>query len=124
MKVLVVDDSAFVRNVLETAISTAYPDAVMILCGDGREALDAFSSFKPDWVITDLLMPVMTGQELLDNLIEFAHPFKTIVITADVQNSTKEQLEAYGIESIINKPMTEEKLTQMIALLKVSDNDE
>ena len=121
MKVLIVDDSAFVRNILVKAVAAVYPDAVIILCDSGSEALKAFPTFKPDWVITDLLMPEMTGQELLTQLHEYAHPFKTIVISADVQTGTKEDLEIFGIESFINKPLTADKLMALTQLLKVSD---
>jgi two-component system chemotaxis response regulator CheY len=121
MKVLLVDDSAFVRNILVKSIAAVYPDAVIILCANGQEAIEAFPSFKPDWVITDLLMPGISGQDLLVKLHTFDHLFKTIVISADVQTGTKDDLESYGIESFINKPLTADKLMILTQLLKASD---
>jgi CheY-like chemotaxis protein len=61
--VLVVDDEADIRETLREAIEMFGCRA--ILAADGSEALALLAKERPQLVLLDLLMPVMTGQELL-----------------------------------------------------------
>ncbi len=110
MRLIVADDSAFVRNIIQKSLSTSFPDAEIILCSNGKEALEAYVAGPSDWVITDLLMPEMTGQELISKLCEVNEKPKVIVISADVQKGTKDELDALGVRDFINKPLNADKL--------------
>ncbi|MDH8679449.1 response regulator [Fusibacter bizertensis] len=118
MNIIIADDSAFVRSIISRAISTAIPEAKLTFCTNGKEAYDTYTEIKSDWLITDLLMPEMTGQELLLKLDQDGAKVKTIVISADVQKGTKVELEAFGIVKFINKPLTSDKIGELIELLK------
>lgn len=54
----------------------------VITAGNGREALVRLDENQVDVVITDLMMPVMTGSELLDQIQRFVDPPPVIVLTA------------------------------------------
>lgn len=58
-KILVVDDDAHIREVLQFALEKAGLEAVE--AGDGQRALDMFSRTKPDLIILDIAMPEMDG---------------------------------------------------------------
>ena len=118
MKLIVADDSSFVRNIISKSISTNFPDAQIVFCKNGREALEAYNNETPDWLITDLLMPEMSGQELLSALKKENKVGKHIVISADVQKGTKDEVDSFDIVAFINKPLTPDKLAIMINLLK------
>ena len=118
MKIIIADDSIFVRNILVKAIATHFPEAQIIQCKNGLEALDAYNSAAPDWLITDLLMPEMSGQELLGTLQKQGKNGKYIVISADVQKGTRDEVDALGIAAFINKPLTADKLALLIDQLK------
>jgi two-component system, OmpR family, response regulator len=58
-KILVVDDDAHIREVVQFALEKAGLE--VIEAGDGRRALELFSGLKPDLVILDITMPEMDG---------------------------------------------------------------
>ncbi|GAB6108717.1 response regulator [Fusibacter bizertensis] len=118
MKIIIADDSSFVRSVISRAIGHSMPDAELIFCTNGKEAYDMYTNIKSDWLITDLLMPEMTGQELLSKLNQDGAKVKTLVISADVQKGTKVELEDYDIVKFINKPLTPDKLNELVEILK------
>ena len=118
MKIIIADDSSFVRSIISRAITQALPDAELIFCTNGKEAYETYLNSKSDWLITDLLMPEMTGQELIAKLNQEGMAVKTIVISADVQKGTKVELEAYNIINFINKPLTPDKIGELIGILK------
>jgi two-component system, chemotaxis family, chemotaxis protein CheY len=123
MKILIADDSAFVRKVLTKTLNTHYENAQIISCVNGQEAYDQFVAQKPDLLITDLLMPVMTGQELIRKLMSDGYKINTIVISADIQSRTKEELDALGIKALLNKPLTSASLNALVDLIRGYEND-
>jgi two-component system, cell cycle sensor histidine kinase and response regulator CckA len=76
-KILLVDDDASVLNMLSRAL-TSYE---LMTARDGAEAL-AVANGKPlDLLITDYLMPVMTGDELIERMRAARPDLKCLVIT-------------------------------------------
>ncbi len=123
MKILLADDSAFIRKVLLKTLQTHFETAEFIPCSNGQEAYDQFVEQKPDLLITDLLMPVMTGQELIQKLKDNGYDVNAIVISADIQSRTKDELVALGIISLINKPLTPDSLNVLVNLIRGYEND-
>ena len=64
--VLVVDDDADIRETLREAVEMV--GCTALLATDGRDALRVLGEHRPCLIILDLLMPVMTGQELLEEM--------------------------------------------------------
>ena len=64
--VLVVDDDADIRETLREAVEMV--GCTALLATDGRDALRVLGQHRPCLIILDLLMPVMTGQELLEEM--------------------------------------------------------
>lgn len=58
-KILVVDDEASIRRILETRLKMVGYE--VLTAADGEEAVDAFSKFNPDLVILDVMMPKLDG---------------------------------------------------------------
>lgn len=118
MKILIVDDSSFVRNIIVKALKTSMEGVEVITANDGKEALTAYHEHMPDLVVTDLLMPNMTGQELLKAL-KVTYPYaKAIVISADIQTATRDELEEIGVIGFINKPMSADKFAQLVEMIR------
>jgi two-component system chemotaxis response regulator CheY len=118
MKILVADDSMFVRRIITKTLQEKFPEAELFICSDGKAAYESYLANIPDVLITDLLMPEMTGQELLCKLKENGFKVPSIVISADIQNATKEELDSIGITEFINKPFSSEKLIKLVELIK------
>ena len=65
-KILVVDDEASIRRILETRLSMIGYDVVT--AGDGEEALRMFPHFQPDLVVLDVMMPKLDGYDVCQQL--------------------------------------------------------
>jgi len=88
VKLLIADDNAEMRTLLRRlcwTIATATRE-----CGDGREAVDAFEEFAPDWTIMDLSMPVMDGLAATRQILA-AHPGAQIVVVTQHRGCEYEQ---------------------------------
>ncbi|MDD3270139.1 MAG: response regulator [Syntrophomonadaceae bacterium] len=118
MKILLADDSQFFKNFLLRIFNEYLPDALIYQAGNGQEAFQIYHNEKPDFVLTDLLMPGINGHELVRLIKESDHEAKIIVLSADIQKSTREEIEAMGVIDFINKPLNNEKATQLLNLIK------
>src|SRR5690349_5630099 len=65
IRVLVVDDSAFVRKVVTQMLSRSPAISVVGAARDGEEALQLVERLRPDVITLDLVMPRMNGVEFL-----------------------------------------------------------
>jgi len=103
-KVLVIDDSRLSRMMAVNAVVEAGFEVVEAV--DGQNGLEMFAEHQPDCVVTDLLMPVMNGQEFLAKLRKESVEVPVFVLTSDIQESTKADCEALGISGFLNKPVS------------------
>ncbi|WP_435019083.1 response regulator [Tundrisphaera sp. TA3] len=74
---------------------------------DGREALDCLRTYRPNLVLTDLMMPVMGGVELIGH-IRANHDFDgvpIVAITADATEQAEYQARKAGAIDFITKPI-------------------
>ena len=81
IRVLIVDDSSFMRNTLSTMLMN-FPD--MQIVGTAKNGMDAIEQIKrnpPDVMTLDVDMPVMNGLDLLDYVMVH-HPLPVIMISA------------------------------------------
>lgn len=123
MKVaLVVDDSTFARmNMRKTLVGCGFE---VLEAGSGSEALKIASQTPPDLITLDLLMPEMSGQEVLVELRKFLPASRVLIVTADVQKLTHQELLATGADGILNKPVAKSELMARLASwFEISPND-
>lgn len=114
MKFLVVDDSKLARLSLIKTLKEHEPSAEVIEAENGALALEAFREHNPKVVFLDLTMPVMDGYEALPRLIEMDPKLQVIVVTADVQTQAKEQVMALGAKMVVPKPISSEKMQNIM----------
>ena len=69
IRVLVVDDSAFVRQAVERMLGTAADIEVVGIAADGEEGLEKARELQPDVVTLDVKMPRLGGLETLERLM-------------------------------------------------------
>ena len=123
MNILVVDDSAFSQNIISKLLKKYLPGVTIDLAKDGEEGLKKFKNIKPDYTFVDLLMPKMNGKDLIKSIKGFEAKAKIIVLSADVQKSTKEEMESSGVITFINKPFNDEKAKTICELIKGEQNE-
>jgi len=110
-RVLIVDDEEITRNYLGMTLRRAgyRCDA----CGTGREALPLLLGDEYDLALVDLVMPGMSGQELLSRLArERASEFELALVVVSGETDIDAAMEAVklGADDYIRKPMTREEL--------------
>ena len=109
--VLVVEDDFNIRETLRDALEI---DGYQVVTADnGREALDKIHAGpKPDLILLDMMMPVMSGREFLDAAGADAKiaPIPVVVISA-----TADATSARGAAAFIKKPPDLELILQMVA---------
>lgn len=111
-KVLLVDDSGLARRSTRRVLEQAGYD--VIEAEDGLSALERFAVDKPDLVLLDLVMKGMYGLDVLEKLREIDPDARVIVVSADVQTSSRELVHAAGASGFINKPVAPDQVLSMI----------
>jgi two-component system, chemotaxis family, protein-glutamate methylesterase/glutaminase len=115
LRVLVVDDSAYVRKTIKQILSRSPFIEVVGIAGDGEEALEKVKELQPDVVTLDLMMPGLDGLGYLIKQMA-SHPLPVIVVStaSDQHDQVLKALEA-GAVDFVHKPSTlaTEKIFEM-----------
>ena len=102
MKILLVEDSRALRLENERAlIKTGYE---VICAADGEAALELASEQQPDLILLDLLLPKMSGPEVLDYLKSNPKTAQIpVVVLSAMYGKNREKLMAAGAEDFLEK---------------------
>ena len=107
-KVLVVDDSGMARRNTRRALeSEGY---VVVEAEDGLSALEQYFVEKPAVVLLDLVMKGMYGLDVLEKLRQMDPAARVVVISADIQSTSREMVAAAGAAGFLNKPAAPEDI--------------
>jgi two-component system, cell cycle sensor histidine kinase and response regulator CckA len=114
--VLIVDDEPSVQKLVDRVLSDAgYATTV---AGDGLEALEAASKMAQfDLLVTDVMMPQMTGDELARRLRAQYPSVKVLYLTGFSDQLFKEKVTLWADEAFLDKPCSVKGLLEAVALL-------
>jgi len=112
-RVLVIDDSRLARVALRRALERG--DHVVQEADDAEKGLLALRGGGFDLVTCDMLMPGMSGVEFLAAVREAGIDVPVIVVTADIQKTTREECLQNGAWTVLPKPVSDEELTTQVA---------
>jgi two-component system chemotaxis response regulator CheY len=107
-----VDDSGLARRGLRAIFEPAGFEVVE--AEDGMAALERYFLEKPDVVILDLVMKGMYGLDVLTKLRELDPAARVIVVSADVQQSSQELVQAAGAAGFITKPVDADRVLTLV----------
>jgi len=111
--ILIVDDSPIARKMLKSCLpkdqGLEYHEA-----GDGKEGFEKYQELNPDVTFMDLTMPVMTGYESIEKIIEFDKDALIIVVTADVQMKAIKTVMDSGAFMVLRKPLKKEEINMAL----------
>ena len=116
-RILVVDDNADSVTIMRTILeSHGYQ---VIAAGNGAEALEQVRKEKPDVVLLDVMMPQMSGMEVLQQIKEEAATGRLPVILVTARTRDDDVLSGYqfGADYYITKPFTPKQLLYGINLV-------
>ena len=104
-RVLLVEDAPFLRYVFGRLLRLQGFDVRE--ANDGQDALNCLAEFRPQLVLTDLMMPVMGGIELIQRLRDSPgmDGIPVVAITADATVQAEEQARKAGAVDFITKPV-------------------
>jgi two-component system, chemotaxis family, chemotaxis protein CheY len=111
-RVLVVDDSALARRSSRRILENAGYEVVE--ADDGMSALEQYFVQKPAVVILDLVMKGMYGLDVLAKLREMDPQVRVVVVSADVQTSSRELVELGGGVGFLTKPVDADTLVSTV----------
>lgn len=103
-KVLIVDDSSLARRSTRKILEDAGHQVVE--AQDGLAALELFYTDKPDLTLLDVTMRDMDGIEVLRRIRELDSQAIAVIVSADVQSSTRAMASEAGAAGFVVKPVT------------------
>jgi two-component system, chemotaxis family, chemotaxis protein CheY len=116
MRVLIVDDFPTMRRIVKNVLKQINLQNTLE-AGNGKEAMELLRREEVDLILCDMLMPEMTGIELLEackNDPQISHiPF--IMVTAEAQKKMVMEAIKAGVDNYITKPFTPERLQDAIS---------
>lgn len=112
VRILIVDDSIFQRSIISAPLKLEGHE--IIEATDGQNAIEKISKENPDLIILDILMPIMDGIEVLKELQHLQNNIPVIMLTADIQDTTKNECLTLGAKAFINKPVKGKELIPVI----------
>ena len=109
-RILVVDDEPEIREMITRYFQ--FLGYNVATAGNGREALEKLAVAKTDILISDIMMPVVDGVELLRNVHREYPMIRTIMITGYVTLENALACMRYGADTVIFKPLNDMKLLE------------
>jgi len=102
-RVVVADDNPDMRDLLRFVLSKDYQ---VRFASNGREALDLIHADRPDIVLTDVMMPEMSGTELCDRLKsdEVTSDLPVVLVTSKADQEMKVKGLQLGADDYVTKP--------------------
>jgi two-component system, chemotaxis family, chemotaxis protein CheY len=114
MKVLIIDDSRFSRSLTVKWFRAIRPEAVIIEAEGGQNGIDLFDREVPDMLVTDLVMPEITGDQVIRRIRATGKPCFVVALTANVQKKVQQEIRDLGADLFLEKPVSEEKVQRLI----------
>ncbi len=111
-RILVIDDSRLARAALRMALEKAGHEVTV--ADSAVKGLDALRDYKPDCITSDILMPGMDGREFLDVLRARHIETPVVMVTADIQETTRSECLRRGARAVVEKPLKGDDLLAAI----------
>jgi len=113
MRVLVVDDSKTMRNIVKGVLGTIGATAIEE-AGDGQDAISRVDAFKPDLILLDWNMPVMDGITFVKAYRAKNKTTPIIMVTTEAEKSRVMEAIQAGVNNYAVKPFSPESLSKVI----------
>lgn len=112
-RILVVDDTAFIRSMLKEIIE----EAGFVHAGDatnGKEGVEKYIELKPDLVLLDITMPEMDGMAALEEIMRIDPKANVIMCSAMGQKDLVLKAISMGAKEFIVKPFQKDRMIEAI----------
>jgi two-component system, chemotaxis family, chemotaxis protein CheY len=117
-KILIIDDSGLARRNTRRILESAGFE--VIEAEDGLSGLEQYFVQKPHVVVLDLVMKGMYGHDVLVKMREMDPEARVIVVSADIQTSSRDLAASGGAVGFLTKPVDAEQLLTKVRSLMES----
>ncbi|HDQ72102.1 MAG TPA: response regulator [Chloroflexi bacterium] len=111
-KILIVDDSLFMRNHLSKLLGKN--DYEIVMAENGEQAVQMYRQAKPDVVLMDITMPMKDGLQALTEIRELDAQAKVIMLTALDQELAATRAIHIGARDFLVKPVPPNRLLKSL----------
>ena len=109
---MVVDDSGLARRAIRQILEEMGHEVEE--AHDGAQAIERYFLNHHDLIVLDMVMEGMYGLEVLIKFKELNPEARVVVVTADIQDSTRAEVRAAGAVALINKPVVRPELERVV----------
>ena len=115
LSVLIIDDNTKSLELLSSAL--AQPGLEILTASDPEQGLDLVYNRHPQIVLTDLVMPSLSGMEVLERIMEFDPSTEVILMTAHYSTESAVEAIKKGASDYLNKPISLAALRERVGRL-------
>ena len=113
-RVLLIDDSSFMRKILREALEKGGFEVDEFLPQSALEVMERIKASKPDLVLSDYNMPLVNGLEVAKMARRAAPLILVVILTASHDPATEALLKTTGVRRILHKPITGEEVVMAL----------
>ncbi|MBP1988806.1 response regulator transcription factor [Paenibacillus eucommiae] len=118
MRILIVDDEWTIREGIRRTVETAFPAWMVGTAESGEQALSLLEEADVDVVFLDIMMPGMSGLDLLRQGVQLHKTIRWVVISAYSDFEFAQQALRYGAKDYILKPIGKPKVIELLQTLE------
>lgn len=115
LRAVVADDAEVVRRLVELSLGRLGFDVVAV--DNGRKAVDAALTQRPDLVLLDMQMPEMDGVEAARRLRERGFTGCVVALTGEARGNVQDTMRAAGFDEVLTKPVDMRELSSVVTNL-------
>jgi CheY-like chemotaxis protein len=114
IKILIAEDNSFSRKFYDNYISSKVFDKRF--AENGSIALQIYGEWRPDILLLDLMMPVMSGQEVLREIRETRKDITTTIIISSLSSHQDDMAicSRYGVHGYLVKPLNPKEISGVL----------
>lgn len=120
LKVLIVEDEIDLANLIKSSIKELF--FKVVIAKDGLEAIKKFDSFKPDIIISDIMMPNLNGLEMSKKIKEKSSETPIVILSAHSHKDMLLEAIDLGISKYFIKPFDIEEFIEYLKELSKKIN--
>lgn len=110
--ILIIEDALVSRKMIRKMLESL--NHSILEAPNGLIGLEMINQYKPDGICLDLLTPELNGFQVLEALQKYTPPIPVIVITADIQKTSRQKCLELGAIAVLSKPPQVEQIQQAL----------